>query len=66
MPKLFSFMQYLDAFAKPLIEKNVIVLPESVLVGHTHIVNHMGSLAFFLKRDPEKQDDFDESINLES
>jgi hypothetical protein len=54
VPKLFSFMQYVDAFAKPLMEKNIIQLPESVIVGHTHIVNHMDSLAFFLKKEPEE------------
>jgi hypothetical protein len=48
--RIFSFMQYLGAFTKPLIDKSIITLPESVLVGQTHIVNHMDSLAFFLKK----------------
>jgi hypothetical protein len=49
IPKIFSFMQYIDAYAKVLIDKSLVQLPENVLVGHTHLVNHMDSLAFFLR-----------------
>jgi hypothetical protein len=36
-------MQYLDAFGKPLIEKNV-------------VINKMDSLAFFFCREPDVQE----------
>jgi hypothetical protein len=42
-------MQYIGAYTKALIDKSLIQLPENVLVGHTHLTNHMDSLAFFLR-----------------
>jgi hypothetical protein len=57
IPDIYSYVRYLDEYTRPLIDIDVLVLPEVLGVGLTHMVNHLDSLVRFLqdqKREAKK------------
>lgn len=53
LPRLYSYVKYLQKYTCELIEKGALYVSEQVLVGFTHVCNHVDSLAMFMKEKTE-------------